>query len=245
MSHKSKLPVSKNNIKCISKCYPKNTQITHPVTTELITNIYHDFCAIPKTDIDGTEQIIDACDLPSSMANDDKLLFQTKLDILYPIIDFNPYDFLNAYYKIKDISDFYAYLREHKNIPVFTKLRIIDCFIISFGKDTDVIEDIFSDTIIDIVKKFWIKKMYGVLCQYVTVVHNDGKPISPSNNKLKKSDDVAIRTKYIVSTVATPQNIFEITNKYFTDIQSNDDAGIDNFYEFLLRSLEEKLNDML
>lgn len=242
---KQKYPKSVNNLQCISKCYAKNTPVVHPITLENVTNINDPFCSIiPVRMDDGTYDIIDKCTLDEMSDNESEQTIDESqnLDILYPIINFDGGYFLKKYYKINDISDFYFWLKNNKNVTVFTKLRIIDCFIMEFGKTVTVIEDIFSDTIIDIIKKFWIKRMYNKLCKFID---KNGNIIDPAKNKLKKSDDVANRTKNIVTKFVTPQNILEISNNFFTDIQKKDTIiGIDDFYSFVVDALEGKMKKM-
>ena len=249
MSYVHKFPKSVNNIQCISKCYNKKTNITHPITLEEMTNIYHPFCAIAPTLINGETQVIDQCNTSSDKkydVDDDNLITQNdKMDMLYPLIEFNAKEFLRKYYKINDISDFYILLKNNKSLPIFTKLRLIDCFIIVFGKNITITEEIFSETIIDIIKKFWIKKMYGKLCMYISIEKNDGVFMNPKKNKIKKSKNVSIRTKFIIANLITSKLIFAITNNYFADIETRSAIGIDNFYDFLIIALEEKIKTFI
>lgn len=235
-----------NNVQCISNCYPKNTKMTHPITLENITNIYHNFCAIAETNINGEPQIIDQCNNPIDISHegDGQSATHNNIDILYPIIDFNAADFLKKYYNINDISDFYVYLRNNKSIPIFTKIRLLECFIIVHGKDISVVEDVFVETIIDIIKKFWIKRMYRKLCNYITVKNDECIFVDPSNNKLSPSDNVSLRTKCIMS-VITPQIISEISNNYITNIGMRNKSGIEDFYEFMFTSIENKIKSLL
>lgn len=246
MSYVHKFPKSANDIQCISKCYNKKTNMTHPLTLEEMTNIYHPFCAIAPTLINGETHVIDQCNSPSDkkydVDDDDQLITQNdKMDLLYPIIEFNAKEFLRKYYKINDISDFYILLKNNKSLPIFTKLRLIDCFINVFGKNITITEEIFSETIIDIIKKFWIKKMYGKLCKYIGVEKNDGVFINPKKNNIEKSENVGIRTKFIIANLITTKLIFEISNNYFTGIVTRRAIGIDDFYDFLTIALEEKI----
>jgi hypothetical protein len=252
MANIDKFPTSVNNIKCISKCYPKNVRIIHPNTLLEETNIYNPFCAIPRTNIKGVTQYIDQCELPKgteNIAHGDQIIFSdNKINMLYPIIDFKIRDFLSKYYNIKDVGDFYIFLKNNKSLPVFTKLRLIDCFIQVFGKNIIIAEDALSDTLIDIIKKFWIKKMYSKVCAYIGTKNNDGIFINPNKNTLKKSDDISIRTKFLISKLVTPKVIFEITNNYFSSIASKTEisdaeveVGVDQLYDFLLSEMIEKI----
>lgn len=249
MSYVQKFPKSTNDIQCISQCYNKKTNITHPITLEEMTNIYHPFCAIAPTLINGETQVIDQCNVSHDKKydiDDDQIVARNdKMDLLYPIIEFDTKEFLRKYYKINDISDFYILLKNNKSIPVFTKIRLIECFIIVFGKNITIIDDIFSEAIIDIIKKFWIKKMYGKLCKYIGIERNDCMFVDPKKNKIEKSDNVSARTKFIVSKLITPKIIFEISNNYFADIGTRGVIGMDNFYDFLITALEEKIKTLI
>lgn len=245
MSHIHQFPKSINNIQCISKCYNEKTNIMHPITLQKITNIYHPFCAIAPTLLDDEIHFIDKCDNPPEQNYDDNHLNNDKMDLLYPIIEFNAKEFLKKYYQINDIGDFYILLKNNKSLPIFTKLRLIDCFINVFGKNITITEEIFSETIIDIIKKFWIKKMYGKLCKFISIENNEGIFINPKKNKIDKSENVSIRTKFIISNLITSTLIYEITNKYFINIETKNNIGIDDFYNFLIVALEEKIQTFI
>jgi len=212
-----------------------------------ITHETHPFCAIPPSMIDGKKEIVDTCDTPINTHDTNKeqiMSDESQLNILYPIIQFNAFEFLSKYYRINDVSDFYKWLEIHKSSPVFTRIRLIDCFFEVYGKDITVTEDILTETIINIINNFWIKKMYRKLCQYVSIKNNNGFVIDPKKNKLNKIDEIVTRTDFLISHVITSTAVFEILNDYVALINKGNNK-YELFYDFLLSSLINKLNKMI
>lgn len=230
-------PKTLNKNQCISKCYQPDTNIMHPITLENVTMTDKPFCAIvPKTE--NNERVI----LEQCSENDIDKKDDDQINILYPLILFNHSDFLKTYYQINDINDFYYWLKTNKMTPIFTKLRLFDCIINAFGKDITIVESIFIETIIEIIKKYWIKMMYSKLCKYVGFSQkNELQLMKPENNKLNKMDNVEERTRYIISTIITTQNLTNIINNYFNEITNRKELGINDFYIFIVLSLEEKI----
>lgn len=239
-------PKSVENIQCVSQCYDKGTDIVHPTTLQTVTNINKPFCAVMPFVENNETILVKECELTNKTES------YGKIDLLTPILNFDHKTFLNKYYKITDVSDFYIWLQNNKMIPVFTKMRIIDCFIISYGKNITIIDDIFSEAIIDIIKRFLIKKMYGKLCVYIGIKNGTGVFIKPESNKLKKSDNIEIRTKFLFSKLISLKIISEISNKYFTkigsienNIKEHNKIGIDDFINFLNSELKIKIIEMM
>lgn len=237
--------MSNNQNKCIGKCYDASVPQIHPITLE---HVMHNkpYCPIQPIIEDKHMRISGNCNLEYNEVMQSNKLFSTreqKSTLLTPYIIFNPFSFMSDYYEIKTLNDFYSWLSNNKNAPVFTKMRLIDCFILSFGNDVNVVDDIFNKTIIDVIKKFWIKKMYRKLCSYVHATPQGAcKLIEPSKNKLKKSDNVTERTKFLL-TLITPIMVSEISNIFFSTIRTND--GIAEFYDTLVNGVRKKIQNML
>lgn len=245
-------PTSVNNEQCISKCIDKNIQLTHPITLETVTNIYHPFCAIVPQWNNGILNVIDKCNISDNVKNE-QIIQDDKINILYPIINFNPQDFLSMYYGINDANDFYILLK-NTNLPIFTKIRLFDCFINIFGEKIALIDNILSDTLIEIIKKFWIKKMYRRLCNYINITNGECHFINPDNNQLKKTEYIHNRTKYIMKILITQKNIFKICNNFFSNIKKNiiyDNTDsytyfyTDNLFNYLTNALIEYINNFI
>jgi hypothetical protein len=233
-------PKSIKNNQCISSCFPPRTDTVHPITLENITNTKFPFCAVTPHEKNGEKVVIEECNVKDIEENNND-----NLNILYPIISFNYKDFLKTYYQINSINDFYFWLKNNKSTPIFTKLRLFDCIINVFGKDIVLVEPIFVETIIDIIKKFWIKLMYRKLCHYIGIDSKNNIIIVKSkDNKLKKSEHIEQRTKFLISNIMTTSTITNIINNYFNEITNNKNIGIDDFLNFIILSLENKLNEL-
>lgn len=229
---------SSHNNKCISKCYSPGTNIVHPITLENVTHLDSSFCAVMPKKENNKHIILKKCDEYDSEMQDDD-----KLNILHPLILFDNRDFLQTYYQINDINDFYFWLRTNKNIPIFTKLRLFECILSVFGDDISIVEPIFVETIIDIIKKYWIKMMYSKLCKYIGYSsENEIQIMKPSKNKLTKIEKIDERTKYIISTFITNQNLTNIINNYFNNKKKDD--NLNDFFNFILTSVEDKMKKL-
>lgn len=219
-------PKSDNGIQCITQCYPKGTKIKHPLTGQEISDDTNPFCAIVPITKNNEIKLTDTCD-PLITPKQDKLRTFLK------------------YYNITSPNDFYIWLKNYKDIPVFTLMRVIDCFMLLFGKTITIIDKILSDCIEHIIKLFWIKKMYGKLCNYVSVFNDTCHFVPDKSNKLKKTDDIKIRTKFLLSELVTYSNIFEITNKYFNEFNNRSTFGMSDFLVFLISDLEKKIQKLI
>jgi hypothetical protein len=225
---------------CITRCYKPLTKIIHPITSSIVGNRSFPFCAIIPIKRNGKTMPIGQCTLNNN-DNEDNSERQDNLDELYPLINFDAKDFLLTYYDIDSVESFYDFLKNNRLHQILTKLRVIDCFIITYGKDVSMINNIFSETILNIIKSFWIKRMYGKLSKYV-MCNDDEKCvfIDPSNNKNKKGDYIQQRIKYMYSDILTEENITYISNNYFNDISKNNkiytffNEGINDYYKYLL-----------
>lgn len=239
-------PISKNKIQCISKCVEKNTVIQHPITQQSVTNTFAPFCAVTPFEKNNKTVIIDECDLSTDQITSEITetpdQFTQKEDILetlYPLFVFNIEEFLKTYYNINDLSDFYDWFKNNKSSAVFTKIRILDCGFQIFGSKISIIEDILTQSIIEIIRSFWIKKLYGKLCKYLDV--KDDKVIVVKSSKLSKTEQIPLRSKFIITDIITQANIFEITNKYINILKERVNVGTDDYLVFLTNALIKKI----
>ena len=228
--------------KCITPCYEKGSRVTHPLTLQVVTNNVFPFCAIVPIKEQGKMEVTSLCKLEQSMNTPENVTqSKNKLDLLYPIVEFNQETFLRDYYEIIDVGDLYRWLRNNKMAPVYTRMRIIEISSMVFWDTITVVEDIFPETIIDIIKKFWIKLLYGKLCIYIGVKNDTGFIINSNDNKLKKTDDVQIRTNFLFSKLITREIVTEICNNYFLYLQHSKTLEVKSIYYFILETFEEKL----
>ena len=224
-------PKSINGLQCISKCYKKNYQFTHPLTLERIVNKYDNLCAVFPHKNENDEVIsYDNCNYIDNENMDTN--FEENLTMLNPIINFSPEIFLNVYYNIYQISEFYSWLENNINAPIFTQLRVITSFILNYNQNVDIFEEQLAINIQEIIKKFWIKLMYKKLCDNLTVINNKVVCVEKEKNKIGKSEFVDIRTKYIINEITTLENIFTIMNKYLDFIKKNN--SYTPYYDYLI-----------
>jgi len=212
----------------------------HPITSGYVS-VELPFCAIRPTKFGDITKITDIC---NTDINDTFKTTQSELSTLYPLINFDAEQFLESYYKITDETSFNEFLKNSKMYPVMTKLRIIDCFIMTYGKNVTLVDDAFPETILSIIKAFWIKRMYGKLSKFVYCDESDHCSfVNPKINSLRKDEYIKQRTKFMFFEILTIPNITRVSNNYFNDLANNGkeftitDSGIENYYEYLLGNI--------
>jgi hypothetical protein len=242
-------PVSLHGIQCVDDCKKKGTKVKHPITTTIITNTKDNFCPIQPTMIDGKIREMDICNINDNdiigIDNDKsdpftRMTVKTN-EILYPIMPFNSLSFLKTYYDIKNVNDFYQWIKDNKFVPIFTKIRLYSCFITAFYHNVTILDDAFIDGIIDIIKKFMIKKIYKKICGYVGIIDNRVAIIKPSENKLNCKDDIDKRTKFIINDILTHQNIARVSTVYF-NTEGKNDTYLEDYIGFIFNTI---INDII
>lgn len=245
-------PISTNLKKqCLSKCYPPKTIITHPITIQQISHNEYPFCAVDPFYDKNIKAIInvDTCALNEELAEtDDVINMSAMTNLVVPLLTFDTKKFLTDYYNINSQDDFNGWLVNNKNAPIFTQIRIIDCFLRIYGKKITLFDDDFINSILDIIKKFWIKKIYNRLHKHISILNNECIIVPTDKNKLKKFDDVELRKKYIETKIITKDNLYVISNKYvdkYTNKLTNDILSVDTYLIFLINALEKITVDMI
>ncbi len=243
MNHKNTYQKTTNGIKCISKCHDAKDIIAHPISTEPMTNVNEPFCAIVPTTIDDKLVPMDKCEPKyNSSTHDD------AYDVLYPIIEISPNDFLMKFYNVSSIDDFYALLRNNNNYPVFTKIRMLDCFINIYITNVNVIDTTISDLVHCIINDFWINKIYDVMHKHVFIFNNICTIVRPENNMLDKSDFAKQRKKYLLEQF-THQIVYEFVNNFAhhvsEKVETNDWTkkniqSTDGLLKFIILSMENR-----
>jgi len=240
-------PISKSGHQCISKCYQSKIKIQHPITTEFITNKNAPFCAINPI-YDGQKVLkimecdeVDEVDKNINIDDNSLIILDKKANLEIPLQMFDASSFLHNYYGIKNINDFNNWIYDNHLTPIFTRIRIIDCFLKVFGKNIILFDDIFINAIYTLIKQFWIKKIYGKLHKYIGIKkNNECVMIQPNKNTLGKMDNYEIRSKYIINKIITNDKLIEISNKYIeTSKKSN--LSTDAYLEFIIRALEKDI----
>lgn len=240
MSYK-KHPKSIAGRQCISPCYAPDVIYTHPKTLENIHYQDHSSCAVdPFEDpISKTRMNADICESSNLHTSD------SKLDLLTPYIDFNQSLFLERFYGIKNVSDFFTYINNNQNMPILTYERLLNCFIGIFGKTVTIIDDSFAKMTYKLIKKYWIKLIYKKIANHINCNEHDCYVVSPKQNNLNKHDFVRERIKFLMS-ILTESVIEHMSNDFFSEFSQSEQqtASIDDFKEFIVKSTEKILSGM-
>ena len=188
---------SKNNRKCISECYSKNTIVIHPLTLIPYTLKTHPFCLVdPWVDNNGDVNFGDICD--EKYVKSEKSI---NCDIMVvPNITIDHKTFLHSIYNIHTLNEALDYIISNDHLPYNTKNRILNSVWQSFYEEIRLNKDIiinfynnFSKNWIDIGDKDKIKcsinTVYNEIIKEIKVKKVNTMEISPNilyNDKFKK-----------------------------------------------------------
>ena len=138
---------SKNNKKCISDCYPKNTIVIHPLTLVPFSLKTKSFCLIdPWVDDDGDVHFGDICDEKHIKTSQN-----INYDIMVvPNITINSTSFLNSIYNIYTLEEAIKYIDINEHLPYDTKNRLLNCIWQTFYEEIRLNKDF----IINLYKNF-------------------------------------------------------------------------------------------
>lgn len=228
MADPNKTPKKQPN--CITKCYRKGTIIHHPITNEQFSSYESSFCAILPLEIDGKKVISRPCETKQS---DDDGHFGVALDEItkvVPTMEMSDITFLSVYYNINNLNDLHEWLRAHKNIPLLTKERFLNCYISGYVSDVTIIDEVIIELVMTMIKKLWIFELYRSLRQYITIIDKKPTVVDPSQNKLSKNENKEIRINYLFSEITTPKNITSITYTFIEYVQARKSANITAAY---------------
>lgn len=140
---------------CIGPCYPKNTQVLHPITFFYVTDTKNPFCTIRPKIIGGIRRLTARCDGPT-------ISTEEMPDSMYslPQLGLNPSNFLALYqiYSYEDSSTWYHNIVV--NDPEWaTVRRVFDAVMAIYGQGKlPHIDDESSEVLCEILARFWASK---------------------------------------------------------------------------------------
>lgn len=213
-----KYPISKNNKQCIGPCYEPGTWIIHPITLEYVTNTNHSFCPVNQWEITDPKsgkkfnRTTDECYVPTHEKDISKK--EIEMNILIPKIDFSCIQFLKIYYDIHSFEDSLTWISINYNIPIFTKLRVMNCSLEAFGSNIDIIDDRLVDFYIEVIKKVWIKDIYPYIKNYIFVDNNKIYLKDNKNNELIDDKYVIEKINFFLEKFANKNMIYKFLLKY-------------------------------
>lgn len=208
-----KYSTSINNQKCLGPCYRAGQFILHPTLLTWVTDKDNPFCPTNKWEHEGKEEIIDNCSYVSKTDEDSGTL---AANIISPYVTYKCDSFLKIYYDIHDHNSLFKWIEDNENEPTLTKLRILNCGWKTFGKDNNYLSDPLIDIYADIIKKYWIKKLYPVFGNKLSVKGN-----SINLGESNKNKDKIVKINYMMDKVYTHNNLYRILDFYVKDNKKN------------------------
>jgi hypothetical protein len=153
--------MSKKSNECLGPCYPKGTNVLHPITLFYVTNRDSAFCTTrPYTDDKGIRKLTITCDAPTS----DQEVVPDSMYTL-PELGLNLRNFLMLYqiYSYEDSSIWYraASSISEKSGELYwaTVRRIFDATLTIYGAEKiPHMDDESGGVLRDILEKYWVPK---------------------------------------------------------------------------------------
>lgn len=234
----TKFPMGIHNKQCIGPCYDANVKITHPITLEYVTD-NKPFCPTheweqkdPKTGkID--KLIIDGCYGPTKLKD--------ISHILLPNLDFDPRQFLKAYYDLENLDDVLEFVTNNKNLSYLTHMRIFDCAWKVYCKNLDFVDDRMTEFYITVIKKDWIKYVYSYVKKYIKV---DGDKIYISKNN--QDNHKIEKINFFIDKFVTKNNINIFLTKFIDKTKKWENIADFNqelkneYIKYTIKQLESK-----
>jgi len=239
-----KYPKSRNGRQCIGPCYPPKKWMIHPITLEYYTNTHFPFCPT-ETWIDPKNQKaynIDEC-VKVSEHIDNTLI---EMNIIMPKIHFTSKRFLKIYYKIYSFENTIVWINENKHKSIHTKLRILNSAWKAYGNTQNIIDEQIVNLYINLIKQYWIKKLYKYISIYVYV---SGKKIYFKKQSVKNNNNYSVeKINFIIKKLITKKNIYKLLSIYideYTDkwdtIENHNDTLFSFMKEYFVNKIKETL----
>jgi len=244
-------PKSINGMQCVGPCYKKNTKILHPIYLNVVTNNEKNFfCPIvEKKEIINGKKIstyVDECN--EINYNKKNINIDSKFELLFPYIDFNPTIFLNLFYNINNFGEMIEWIYNNKYLPLDNKERIFNLGLDSFIKNIEMIELIDNRVIDFLYELFMDKYLNKIVLPIFTYITIDDKYTQIKYTQEKETNEtIIIKTNYIKKNIITLDNIINFI-KYFKNknIKSNItntyvNLIVDNFSNYIVDLIKKNI----
>ncbi len=210
-SKKIKYPISDGNIQCLSKCYPANKFVFHPITVEFVTSI-KPFCLINEIQYKdkgiNKTLVTDTCIKHKNII--DKSDNDTHTELFF---NFDHVSFLKHYNIIPPdiVQGMVDWFEKNQLAPFCTKRRLLnivlktqhELFKSIIKKNNDCVKvvhinDEYSMSsivtlFVEIAKKQWIKTLFNTINQYINIdvdgnisLHKKGSKSYDTKNYIEK-----------------------------------------------------------
>jgi len=223
-------PKSIDNFQCVGPCYKKNTKILHPIYLNIVTDKEDFFCPTAERIeiINGKKYpvYVDKCN--EMNYNKKNINVNSKFELLFPYIDFNPVIFLNLFYNINNFGDVMNWIYNNKYLPLDNRERVFNLGLDAFIKNIELIE-LIDNRVIDFLYDIFINKYLNkIVLPIFTYITIDDKYTQIKYTQEKETNDsIIIKTNYIKKNIITHDNISNFI-KYFKN--KNIESDIVNTY---------------
>lgn len=238
----SKLQKSVNGLECLTECIEKNKWSVHPITLELLI---HDrpYCATKMSMINEG--------LSYNTKNLDECYYKGTTEkhfdeIVSPTVGFNGKIFLVYNYKITSFYRCFTWLNANKEVPKYTKNRIINISWQVYGLDRDVINDYIVDYYLNYIKEYWSGYIMESLRLHIRKNEDTNKYYishSPINTELSNDyEKLKIATSNIIDEKITSDFVNNLLYQYIKEYKASwDIIQLHNYY--IKKLMVEKLKN--
>jgi hypothetical protein len=232
LSNIKKYPKSANGLQCIAPCYPKNKKSIHPIRMDTITSKEHSYCAVnqftkynPEKKI-NEDFFLDKC--YNVQENEKEDINENILNIIVPFMDFNLKQFLLIFYNIHTYEDGIEYINKNITLSISTLERIYEAMLNAYGLSVDIIDNRSIDFIIKIIKEMHVNIFYERLKKYLYVDTIKEEIYLKQNGQTDNSENIIIKTNYIIKTFINPNDVSKFLLKYFKNRKNDFEENENN-----------------
>lgn len=154
-----------NNRKCLTKCYPRNTEYVHPIILSGYMDTFLNTCAInPKYTKDPKQKkfnnflLLDECNLNDN----NNYEIPKEIDSILLGFYFNPKDFLNEIYDIDSFDKAIQWSLDKKYLPYDTIKRVQNCSWRVYGNIPGELSNAVIEYYYNLGKK-WLNEYINIL----------------------------------------------------------------------------------
>jgi hypothetical protein len=148
--------------RCLTKCYPKNTNYLHPVLLTTIKSTQNS-CAVQPIYAERPDDknvqmgnmnmlITDKCRLEDN----EEAGPPSDLGIILLGYHFSAYDFLTKIYDLHSFREVISWTQDHPHIPGRTRVRIHECAWRVFGRDPEGLEQSVLEYYYHFIREKWL-----------------------------------------------------------------------------------------
>jgi hypothetical protein len=220
-SSNKKYSKSKKGYNCIGPCYPKGTNILHPISLNIVHDDEDNFCPVKEHDNNNNLIEIDKCfNVTAINKTENKEITNDALSLIMPNIDFNIKTFLKVFYLIYSFEDGIEWISNHGTSPLNTKIRILKLSLDIYGNDINIIDNRGTDFFIHIMKKKYMNEFYSKLRKFIYIDKDNNVKLKQNIQEDSKEYRI-IKMNYINEVFLIRNDVSKFIMRYLMSNKNN------------------------